>query len=156
MIFRMFLAFLIFEENWPFWKGYSLCTGYSLWKKACFKDGLISRIFGVIFERFFAQNNSHDLVELFGRFSQSSHFSNIWCFFERVFAQKNCNDLSCWKVFLMFFAFLVFDPNWPFCKGYSLCMGYSLCKKANFQNHRFSAFWLRSSEVSVLFALTKG
>ena len=33
----------------------------------------------------------------------------------------------------MFLAFLIFDPNWPFCKGYSLCMGYSLCKMADFQ-----------------------
>ena len=28
---------------------------------------------------------------------------------------------ACRMVFRMFFAFLIFDPNWPFCKGYSLC-----------------------------------
>ena len=36
-------------------------------------------------------------------------------------------------VFRMFLAFLIFDPNWPFCKGYRLCMGYSLCKMVDFQ-----------------------
>ena len=33
IVFRMFLAFLVFDPNWPFWKGYSLCMGHSLFFK---------------------------------------------------------------------------------------------------------------------------
>ena len=35
-------------------------------------------------------------------------------------------------VFGMFWAILIFDPNWPFCKGYTLC------KMADFQNRLIS------------------
>ena len=34
------------------------CMGYSLCMMAYFQNGLISRIFGVFLERFFAQNKS--------------------------------------------------------------------------------------------------
>ena len=37
--------------------------GYSLCMMADFQNGLISRIFGVFFERFFAENNCKCLVE---------------------------------------------------------------------------------------------
>ena len=72
MVFRMFLAFLIFDLNWPFCKGYSLCMGYSLFKMADFQTCLISPIFGFFFEPFFAQNNSTALVEWF--------FACLWNF----------------------------------------------------------------------------
>ena len=41
-------------------------------------------------------------------------------------------------VFCMVLAFLICDPNTPFCKGYSLCIGYSLGKTAHFQNRLIS------------------
>ena len=41
----------------------------------------------------------------------------------------------------MFLAFLIFDPNWPFCKDYSLCIGYNLSKISNFQNGLLSQFF---------------
>ena len=44
IVFRMFLAFLNFDLNWPFCKGYSLCQDKSL-KITDFQNGLISRIF---------------------------------------------------------------------------------------------------------------
>ena len=52
---------------------------------------------------------------------------------------------SCGIVFRMFLGFLIFDPNWPLCKGYSLCLCYSLCKVVDFQNclisRIFGVFW---------------
>ena len=98
MVFDMFLAFLIFDPNWPF------CKGYCVSKMADFKNCLISRIFAV---------------------------------FRAVFCTEQL-QYSCRIVFRMFLAFLLFNPNWPFCKGYSFCMGYSLCKMANFQNRLIS------------------
>ena len=55
----------------------------------------------------------------FWQVSKCSHVSNISCFFEAVFCieQLQCvveTFLAC------FFAFLIFDPKWRFCKGYSL------------------------------------
>ena len=38
----------------------------------------------------------------------------------------------------IFLAFLIFEPNLPFCKGYRRGMGYSLCKTADFQNRLIS------------------
>ena len=52
MDFDMFFAILIFDQKSGFCMGYSLCV------MADFQNGFISRIFGVFFERFFAQNNS--------------------------------------------------------------------------------------------------
>ena len=46
MVLEMFLAFLIFDINLPF------CKGYSFWKMADFQYCLISRIFGAFFLRF--------------------------------------------------------------------------------------------------------
>ena len=78
-----------------------------------------------------------------GDFKKWSHFSNNDVF-RAVFctAQLLC---SCRIVFCMFLAFLILDPNRPFCKGYSLCMGYSLCKMAHFQNCRISRIFGVSS-----------
>ena len=93
---------------------------------ADFQHRLISGIFTVFFEQFFAQNYSNvntewilkcfrefkilAKIEYFakaiahakaltlqdGRFSTSSHFWNIWCFFERFFAQNYCNVNTEW------------------------------------------------------------
>ena len=66
IVFLMFLAFLIFDRNGPFCKGYSLCMGYSLCKMADFKNCLISAQCSVFFLcGLFAQNNSNVVVELF-------------------------------------------------------------------------------------------
>ena len=64
-------------------------------------------------------------------------FLEYLVFFRTVFCTEQIY-CSCTMVFGMFLAFLIFDPNWPFCKGYSLCMGYSLCKMADFQNRLIS------------------
>ena len=57
MDFDMFFGILIFDSKWGFCKGYRLCM------IADFENGLISRIFGFFYERFFAQNNSKWFVE---------------------------------------------------------------------------------------------
>ena len=46
IVFRMFFLISIFDVNWPFCQGYSLCT------MADFKNGLISRISGVFWRGF--------------------------------------------------------------------------------------------------------
>ena len=60
--------------------------GYSLFKVGDFQNFLISRIFGVLFERFFAQNNSNVLVECFfacfwhfSFLAQTDHFAKAIC-----------------------------------------------------------------------------
>ena len=143
-----------FWQNWPFCKGYSLC------KMADFKNILISRIFGVLYSSFFAQNNCAVLVEWFFRmFLAFSIFDHNWTFWKGFawaiafarwpifkfvlfleylvfFRAVFCTEQLCCRcriVFRRFLAFLMFHLNWPFCKGYSLCMGYSLCKMADFQ-----------------------
>ena len=60
----MFLAFLLFDPNQLFFKGYSLYIGYSLGKMADFYNRFFSQIFG-FFERFFAQNNFNVVVQSF-------------------------------------------------------------------------------------------
>ena len=130
----MFFWILIFDPNWPFCPGYSLCT------MANFQNHLISRIFGVFSGSFlhrtallWLKNNSSHVFLNFnfwpkltilprhdGRFSKSSHFSNIWCFLTRFFAQSNSNVIK-ETLFRMFFLISIFDVKWPFCQGYSLC-----------------------------------
>ena len=116
MVFPMFLAFLIFDPNWPFCKGYSLCIGDSFGRLADFQNRLISGILGVFSNgslhrttlMFFKNGFSHGLAFLI--------FDPNWPF---------CNILHFLEWFLhMFLAFLLLDPKWPFCKGYSLCIGY--------------------------------
>ena len=41
----------------------------------------------------------------------------------------------------MFLAFLICEPNWPFCKAYSLYMGSSLGKMADFQKRLISSIF---------------
>ena len=53
----MLFGILIFDPNQQF------CMGYSLCKMADFQNGLISGIFGVFLERFFAPNYFNVLVE---------------------------------------------------------------------------------------------
>ena len=164
----MFLAILIFDLNWTFFKGYSHCMGYRLCKVADFKNRLISRIFDFVSSGFL---HGTTLVFLYNHFAQvllailifdpnwpfckgfslcmgyslckmaesskSFYFSNIWCLFQRFFVPKNSSVLI-HMFFACFLHILIFDPNWPFCKGYSLCMGYSLCKMAEFQNRLIS------------------
>ena len=47
MVFHMFLAFIIFDPNRPFFDGYSLCLGYSLCKMTDFQNRVTTGIFGV-------------------------------------------------------------------------------------------------------------
>ena len=62
--------------------------------------------------------------------------------------------MSCRNRFSMFFAFLIFDPKWPFCKVYSLCL---VAIFANFQNALIfrilavfsSRFFLRTTQCLV-------
>ena len=137
--FRMFFWILIFDRNWLFCKGYSLCM------MADFQNRLISRIFGVfssgllqrttltwlknLLSHVFLNFNFWPKLTIFQRlyplhdrrFSKSSHFWNILCFLKRFFAQNNSNMIK-ESFFCMFFWILIFDRNWLFCKGYSLCM----------------------------------
>ena len=71
------MAILIFflDPNWPFYKGYSLCTGYSLCKMADFQNGLISRIFGVFSSGFLHRTTLVCLLICFSHFFR--HF-NFW------------------------------------------------------------------------------
>ena len=108
----MFFWILIFDPNWPFCKGYSLCTMTE------FQDSLISRRFGVFsigflhratlmwleshFSHAFLNFNFWPKLTILqrlyplhdGRFSKSSHFSNICCFLRRFFAQNNSNVIK--------------------------------------------------------------
>ena len=59
---------------------------------------------------------------------QNRLISRIFGFcFQRFFAQNN-SSLLVQPFCACFLAILIFDPNWPICKGYSLC------KMADFQN----------------------
>ena len=53
----MFFRILIFDSKGGF------CMGYSLFMMADFQNGFISRIFGVFWSGFLAQNNSKCFVE---------------------------------------------------------------------------------------------
>ena len=130
----MFFLILIFDPNWPFCRGYSLCT------MTDFQNRLMSRIFGVFSGGFlhrttlmwlknrsshvFLNFNFWPKLTILPRhdewFSKSSHFSNIWCFLLRFFAQSNSNVIK-EIVFRMFFLISIFDVKWPFCQGYCLC-----------------------------------
>ena len=57
-------------------------------------------------------------------------FLEYWVFFGAVFSRE---QVSCVRtmIFSSFLAFLIFDPNWPFCKGYSFCIVANL---GDFQN----------------------
>ena len=57
MDFDIFFGILIFYPKWGF------CMGYSLWMMADFQNGLLSRIFGVFWSGFFAQNKYKWFVE---------------------------------------------------------------------------------------------
>ena len=69
------------------------------------------------------------LAAIFDNFQNALIFRILavfWsCFFPRTTA------MCCRNVFTMFFAFLIFDPKWGFCKRYSLCL---VAIFGNFQN----------------------
>ena len=79
----------------------------------------------------------------FWPFSKCCHFSNIRCFLERCFCTQQF-ECSSRIVFRTFLAFLIFDPNWSFCKGYSLCV---VANFGHFQNALIfpilGVFWQR-------------
>ena len=108
----MFSWMLIFDRNWPFCKGYSLCM------MADFQNRLISPVFCVTssgflhrttltwlknrFSHVFLNFNCWPKVTILqrlwplhdGRLSKSSHFSNIWSFLKRSFAENNSNMIK--------------------------------------------------------------
>ena len=108
IVFRMIFWILIFDPNWPFCQGYSLCT------MADFHNCHISLIFGIFSSGFlhrttlmWLKNRSLHVFLNFNflpkltilprhddRFSKSSHFSNIWCFLKRFYAQNNSNVIK--------------------------------------------------------------
>ena len=69
IVFRTFLAFLIFDLKWPFSKGYSLCVVANF---GHFQNALIFWILVVFWSSFFAHNKSNVLVRWF--FTPFSHF----------------------------------------------------------------------------------
>ena len=105
---QLFLAILIFDFETD-----HLTKSIAFARWPIFKIVSFPRIIGVFLQRIFAQNNSNVLVESFlacfwptlifdpnwpfckvyslwqdGRFSKSSHFSNIWCCFQWFFRTK--------------------------------------------------------------------
>ena len=48
---------------------------------------------------------------------QNGLISQIFRVFSRFIAQNNSNGCFCRMVFRIFLEFLIFDPNWPFCKA---------------------------------------
>ena len=48
-------------------------------------------------------------------------FFQYYLFFRAVFCIEQL-ECACRNVFRMFFAYLIFNPNCPFCMGYSLCI----------------------------------
>ena len=67
----MFLAFLIFDPNWPFCKGYSLCIVAIF---ANFQNGLIFRILAVFWSRFFYNTT---VMCFYGRFLHAFRNFNL-------------------------------------------------------------------------------
>ena len=84
-VFRMFLAYLIFNQNYPFCMGYSLC-----------------------------------IVAIFGHFQNALIFRILAVFWSRFCIEQL--ECVCRNVLRMFLAYLIFNPNCPFCMGYSLCI----------------------------------
>ena len=77
----MFLAFLVFDLNWPFCKGYSLCKMVDFQKFSHFLN------IWCFFKPFLAQTNSNVLAELFFAcfwhflfLTQSDHFAKAIAF----------------------------------------------------------------------------
>ena len=81
MVFRMFLAFLIFDPNWPF------CKGYSLSNMADFQTCLISRLFGV-----FSSGFLHRTILVFLK-NGFSHNFEIFSFLPKLTILKRLYSL---------------------------------------------------------------
>ena len=82
------------------------------------------------------------IVATFANF-QNGHIFRILAFFWSPFLYNT--TVMCFSaLFRMLFGILIFDPNWPLCKGYSLCI---LAIFANFQNGLIfpvlAVFWSR-------------
>ena len=87
MVFCMFLAFLIFDPNWPSCKGYCLCKMVTLGQKLKMPKSCKKPSYKII--RVVLCKKPLEKTKL-------SHFSNIWCFFERFSAQNNFYNLVRW------------------------------------------------------------
>ena len=72
VFYRMFLVFLIFEPNWPFCKGHSLCIVAIF---ANFQNGLIFRILAVFWSRFL---HNTTVMCLYNRFLHAFRNFNFW------------------------------------------------------------------------------
>ena len=174
----MFFAILIFDPNWPLCKGYSLCI---LAIFANFQNGLISQILAAFCSRFLNNTTVMCLYSFFSHAFRNFNFwpklttlQRLWLLHVAIFANFQ-NALifrilaAFWRFFFfcmkqlqyastaafgMFFAILIFDPNWPLCKGYSLCI---VAIFGNFQNGLISqilaAFWSRFLHKTSLMGL---
>ena len=92
--------------------------------------------FGIlIFEPKWGFSMGYSLCMHDGRFSKSSHFSIIWCFWSGFLHRTTVNDL--WNGFWHVFGILIFEPKWGFCMGYSLCMHDGQFSKSS----HFSIIW---------------
>ena len=124
----MIFWILIFDPNWPFCQGYSVCM------IADFQNCLMSGIIGVFSIGFLHRTtlmwlknrSSHVFLNLNfwrkltilprhdDRFLNSSHLWNIWCFLQRLFAQNNSNVIK--ESFFAWFSeflFLTQTDNFP-------------------------------------------
>ena len=89
MVFRMFLAFLMFDLNWPFPMGYSFCVGKEQIYCSC-------RMVFTMFLAFLFFDPNWPFCKGYGRFSRPSYFSNIWCFLDEFSAQNKSSVLVEW------------------------------------------------------------
>ena len=69
------------------------------------------------------------LVAIFGNFENALIFRILAVFWSRFLHRTTA--MCCRNVLACFYAFLIFDPKWRFCKVYSLCL---VAIFGNFQN----------------------
>ena len=84
-------------------------------------------------------------------FQKLSHFLNILCFCQQFFFTEQLL-YSCKMVFCMFLAFLIFDPNWPFCMGYIAFARWAIFKIVSFLEYLvfFRAVFLHRTTLIIL------
>ena len=138
--FSHLLAFLIFYPNWTFCKGYRLCVVANF---AHFQSSVSFRMLGVLWSGFLPPTivmcSYNRFLHLFGISNflrRNDHFAKAIAFgsWPILAIFKMLSLGSFWStfctqqlyfagtiVFRTFFAFFIFDPKWPFCKGYNPC-----------------------------------
>ena len=137
-----------------FWLKLSVCQGYSLCMMADFENRLTSWIFGVSSSGFLHTTTLSSLKNRFSHVLWILIFDPRWLFCKgySLCMMADFQNRLISRIFGVFwsgflhrttltwlknrfshvFWILIFDANWPFCKGYSLCM------MADFKNRLIS------------------